>query len=135
MTALRVLVSRLRGLFATSSRLDEEIAAHLDMLAADLERRGLTPADARAQARRDFGAITQMRETHRDQRRLPFFDTLAQDLRYALRQLRRSPGFAAAAILTLALGIGANAAIYQVLDAVVFRALPVSHSDQLVDVR
>jgi predicted permease len=135
MTALRVLVSRLRGLFATSARLDEEIAAHLDMLAADLVRRGLTPAAARAQARRDFGAITQMREAHRDQRRLPFFDTLSQDLRYALRQLRRSPGFAAAAILTLALGIGANAAIYQVLDAVVFRALPVAHSDQLVDVR
>ncbi len=134
MTALRVLVSRLRGLFVTSTRLDEEIAAHLEMLAADLERRGLNPAAAHAQARREFGAIAQMRETHRDQRRLPFFDTLAQDLGYALRQLRRSPGFAAAAIFTLALGIGANAAIYQVLDAVLFRALPVSHSDRLVDV-
>jgi len=135
MTALRVLLARLRGLFGTSARLDEEIAAHLDMLAADCERRGLSPESARAQARREFGAVTQMREAHREQRRLPVFDTLAQDLRYALRQLRQSPAFAAAAILTLALGIGANAAIYQVLDAVVFRALPVRNSEQLVLVR
>jgi predicted permease len=131
MSALRVLLARLHGLFGGSERLDEEIAAHLAMLAADYERRGLSPDAARVQARREFGAITQMREVHRDQRRLPFFDTLVQDLGYAVRQLRQSPGFAAAAILTLALGIGANAAIYQVLDAVVFRALPVRHSEQL----
>ncbi len=135
MTALRVLLSRLRGLFGTAGRLDEEIAAHLEMLAADRERRGFSPEEARSQARREFGAITQMREAHRDQRRLAFFDTLAQDLRYAVRQLRQSPGFAAAAILTLAMGIGANAAIYQVLDAVVFRALPVRQPEQLVAVR
>jgi predicted permease len=131
-TALRVLFSRLRGLFTGSDRLDEEIAGHLEMLAAEYERRGLSRDDARAKARREFGAIAQMREAHRDQRGLPFFDTLAQDLRYAFRQLRQSPAFTAAAVLTLALGIGANAAIYQVLDAVVFRAMPVPHSEELV---
>ncbi len=129
---MRMLFSRLRGMFGTSARLDEEIEAHLEMLAADLRRQGLSPEAALAQARREFGAITQMREAHRDQRRLPFFDTVWQDLQYSWRQLRRSPGFAVAAILTLALGIGANTAIYQVLDAVVFRALPVRSPEQLV---
>ena len=76
---------------ATPAALDEEIAAHLALLAADYERRGLSPADARAAARREFGPVTQLRETYREQRRLPFFDTLAQDLAYALRQLRHNP--------------------------------------------
>ncbi|MCU1233122.1 MAG: hypothetical protein JWP63_1089 [Candidatus Solibacter sp.] len=135
MTRLRVLLSRLLSRGRTPAALDEEIAAHLDLLAADHERRGLSPADARAAARRDFGPVTQLHETYREQRRPPFFDTLAQDLAYAVRQLRHSPGFAAAAILTLAFGIGANTAIYQVLDAVVYRALPVPHPEQLVQVQ
>ena len=129
---IRVLLARLRGLWGGTERLDEEVAAHLEMLAAEYQRGGLPPAEARLKARREFGAIAQMREEYRAQRRLPLLDTLAQDVRYALRQLRRSPGFSAAAILTLALGIGANSAIYQVLDAVVFRSLPVRHAEQLV---
>ena len=132
MTALRVLVARLLGRGRTPSELDSEIAAHLSLLAADYERRGLSPADALAAARRHFGPITQLHETYRGQRRLPFLDTLSQDLAYALRQLHRNPAFAIAAVLTLALGIGANAAIYQVLDAVVFRALPVRDPAALV---
>lgn len=129
------MIARLRGMFAGSHRLDEEIAAHLELLAAQYEREGLSPEAARLRARREFGAIAQMREQYREQQQLPFVHTLAQDLRYAARQLRRSPGFAAAAVLTLALGIGANAAIYRVLDSVVFRALPVTHPEQLVLVR
>src|ERR1022692_2076345 len=134
-TGLRVLLSRLLGKGRTHAELDSEIAAHLALLAADYERRGLSPADALAAARRHFGPITQLHETYRDQRRLAFFDAFAQDLAYALRQLRRNPGFAAAATLTLALGIGANAAIYQVLDAVVFRSLPVRDPASLVQIQ
>jgi predicted permease len=134
-TALRVFLSRLLGRGRTAAELDSEIAAHLSLLAADYERRGLTPADALSAARRHFGPITQLHETYRDQRRIPFFDTLSQDLAYALRQLRRNPVFAAAAVLTLALGIGANAAIYQVLDAVVFRSLPVRDPAALVQIQ
>jgi predicted permease len=133
--SLRVLLARLLGRGRTASDLDSEISNHLALLAADYERRGLSPADALAAARRHFGSVTQLQERYRDQRRLPWFDSFGQDLTYALRQLRRNPAFAAAAVLTLALGIGANAAIYQVLDAVVFRALPVREPAALVQVQ
>ena len=135
MTPVRVLLSRLFGKGRTHTELDTEIAAHLSLLAADYERRGLSPADALAAARRHFGPVTQLHETYRNQRRLPILDSLVQDLTYSLRQLRRNPGFAAAAVLTLALGIGANAAIYQVLDAVVFRSLPVRDPASLVQIQ
>jgi predicted permease len=135
MTALRVFLSRLFGRGRTHDDLESEIAVHLALLAADYQRRGLSPADALAAARRHFGPVTQLHETYRGQRRLAFFDAFAQDLAYALRQLRRNPGFAAAAVLTLALGIGANAAIYQVLDAVVFRSLPVRDPASLVQIQ
>jgi predicted permease len=133
-TALRVFLSRLLGKGHKPAEFDSELEAHLALLAADYERRGLSPADAAAAARRRFGPVTQLREAYREQRLLPFFDTVSQDLAYAFRQLHRNPGFAAAATLTLALGIGANAAIYQVLDAVVFRSLPVREPASLVQV-
>jgi len=134
MTALRVFVLRVRGLFAKDhpARLDEEIESHLLLMAAEYERRGMTAAEARAAARRQFGGVAQMRESYREQRRLPFFDTLAQDLSYALRQWRKSPLFASAAIVTLALGIGANTAVFRALDAVALRALPGEHPERLV---
>lgn len=135
MTALRTLVSRLLGRGRRETDLDDEIAAHLALLAAEFERRGMRPHEARLAARREFGGVSQIKEAYRGQRRLPFLDTLAQDLAYALRQLRRNPGFAAAAVVTLVLGIGANAAIYQVLDAVAFRSLPVREPRRLVQVQ
>jgi predicted permease len=111
------LLARLKSIFTISqTRLDEELRNHVELLAADFERRGLAPEAAR-------------------QRRLPLADSLAQDVRYAFRQLRANPGFAAAAVLTLALGIGANTAIYQVLDAVVYRSLPVRDPQRLVQLQ
>ena len=95
----------------------------------------MSPAAACAEARRRLGNRTALQEAYREQRRLPFLDTLAQDLSYAMRQLWRSPAFAAAAILTLALGIGANVAIYQALHAVLFRDLPVADPARLVQIQ
>jgi len=105
--------------------LDDEIRHHLQMAAED---RG---AEA---ARREFGNLTLIKEVTREMWGFASFDRLAQDLRYALRAFRRSPGFAAVAILSLALGIGANTAIFSLIDAVLLKMLPVSHPEQLIQV-
>jgi predicted permease len=115
-------------------RLNEELETHLDLLAQENIRRGMSPGDARAAARREFGGIEQMKEEHRDQRQSPWLDSLAQDARYAFRQIRRSPGYSALTILTLALGIGVNAAMFTVIDGTLLRPLPYPHPDRLVAV-
>ena len=133
MTRLRVFLWRLRGLFHDANpRLDEELSIHLDLLIAEYQRAGMPPEEARAAARRNLGSATQIREIHREQRRLPFIDSLGQDLRYTFHQWLAHPAFAATAILTLALGIGANSAIFQLLDQIVLRSLPVRDPKQLV---
>jgi predicted permease len=137
MRSHRVFASRLLAIVGGRRRdadLNDEIQAHLDTLTDDYVRRGLSPADARAAARRDFGGVDQVKEVYRDQRSLPFVETLAQDVRYALRALRASPGFAAAAILSLALGIGGNSAVFTLVNAALMRDLPVEDPDRLATV-
>src|SRR5206468_8868388 len=115
-------------------RLAREVASHLALVEDEFQRRGMTPEDARLAARRAFGGVEQTKELQRDARSFVWLDDARRDVLYAVRTLRRSPGFAAVAILTLALGIGANTAIFSLMDALLLRRLPVLDAQQLVQV-
>ncbi len=111
---LRALMARLRGLLGIRKadlEFEDEIQAHLELLIERYVRQGMTPDEAAATARRRFGNVTLLKENNREMRGFRFIETIAQDVRYGLWILRRNPGFASVAVLTLALGIGATAPI------------------------
>ena len=112
-------------------KLEDEIRAHLAMAVRERIERGESPAEAEANARREFGNATLVKEVTRDMWGWRWLETLFQDLRYGLRQLRRNPGFAAVAVITLALGVGLNTAMFSMINALLFRPLPVNDPNQI----
>lgn len=134
---MNALISRLSALFRRNRLdrdLESELRGHLEMLRDDYLKRGLSPEEARYAAARAFGGVEQVKEEYREQRGLSMLETLAHDVRDALRRFRSRPGFAAIAVVTLALGIGANTAIFSLLNTLLFRDLPVREPEQLVEV-
>ena len=134
MRALRLFFRRLTWWVTVrrdEERLRAEIEEHLALQAAENLRAGLSPAEARRQAALKFGGVEAMKENYRDQRRLPSLETLARDIRYALRRLRMAPAFTLATILTLALGIGATTSIFTLVNAVLLKSLPVPDPGEL----
>ena len=113
----------------------DEVRFHIEARAEDLAREGLSPAEAMRQARMEFGTVDAIKDDCRQSRGVRWLDELSNDVRYAVRLMAKTPGFTAAAVLSLALGIGANTAIFSLMDAVILRTLPVTDPQDLVFLR
>jgi macrolide transport system ATP-binding/permease protein len=137
MKSLRAALRRLVGMFSAGRREQEfasEIEGHLQMHIDDNVRAGMTAEEARRDALLKLGGLEQTRQAYRERGTAPFFETLWQDLRFALRQLRKSPGFTITAVLMLSLGIAASVAIFAFVDAALLRPLPYPNPEGLADV-
>ena len=137
MKALKRFFKRLANVAAGrhhNQRLKEEIEEHLARQTEENVRAGMRPAEARREAILKFGPVEAIRERHFAEVRFPFLETMIQDFRFAFRMLAKSPGFTVVVALTMALGIGSNAAIFSVLDAILLQPLPYSHPEQLIKV-
>lgn len=137
MRVYRVFMHRLRSIFRKSradADLQHEIEIHLEQLVKEAVASGINESEGRMMARRRFGALEKTREECRDTRRVNLIDNFTRDVRYALRMIWTNRGFSVPALLTLALGIGANIAIFSVVSAVLIRSLPYSEPEKLVGV-